>query len=61
MSRNVVMLVPLLAALLALLIADTRHDYIVVGSFVAITAVVWVAWRVVDGIALRRQRRSLEQ
>ena len=54
------MLVPLLAALVAVLIADTRHEYIVIAGFVALSAVVWVVWRVIDGVAMRRQRRSLE-
>ena len=59
MSRNATMMVPLIAALIALLIADTRHEYLVVGGFIAVSVVVWVIWRVVDGIAMRRQRRSL--
>ena len=54
------MLVPLLAALIAVLIADTTHEYVVVGVFVALSGVVWVVWRVLDGVAMRRQRRSLD-
>ena len=54
------MLVPLLAAVVALLIADTRHEYLVVAGFIAVSALVWVVWRVIDGVAMRRQRRSLE-
>ena len=60
MSRNATMLVPLLAALIAVLIADTTHEYVVVGVFVALSGVVWVVWRVLDGVAMRRQRRSLD-
>ena len=60
MTRNATMLIPISAALIALFVADTTHEYLVVAGFIAVSVLVWGIWRVIDGVAMRRQRRSLE-
>ena len=60
MFRNVTMLIPLMAGVLALVIADSGRDYFVAGAFIVGSFVVWCVWRLVDGAVTKEQRSSLD-